>query len=1021
MNSVTGARGSSETAPQAADDDSGDATASGNTNGNVASGNSAQAKATSEQAVETEITTTTTTKTPAAAAAVGVHHRGCPGNSRGGECGFCLFEEVVVEASPPSSSYLFPQNASASPGVDSLQQCRPLDSFLDTACGKASGHLSSSTRICPSETDSTATFVNGVVQSDRNLKESRRIWATSFPSSEFFSAAETEKALQHQMQHETAASFPLSDKPAPERRQALPLLQVPAQDTNADSVIKKQNIAALICVLERQKFALQRQLKEIRKELSAQNIFSLVRASNASQLQYLLENKICDVNKRDYNGCTPLHVAALEGNEVIVRVLISFGADLMAVDNTGRTPLDWAAANRHSSVCHYLMNVIQRLMLTQEQKKPQIQRNNDAESVESTEKNVQRNTSFGVSSTNNSMMQSTHLTSALRESTCSLPTPSLPLDSEIGNEQQNEHGLLSSFLTCLPPDMISLMRSRSALSANPIEAPLHEDESEFEEQGTLSNFSSYTTISGTVPLVVCMVGLPGRGKSFIAQRISRYLNWKGVPCRVFNAGNYRRRLLGVEGTSDAGFYDPNNANGKQMREKMAEFACEDLVEFISRHRIAVGVFDATNTTKARREHLVEFFNKAFKQRHMESRVMFIESICNDDTIITENILRAKCDNDDFKNVGDTSKVIASFRSRISEYEKVYEPLDRADDLSFIRIIDVKRHVVMKNIPCGLASSIAFFLMNLHPVAHPIYISLPGETEGEKNHMYGGDEHLTPLGNKFALALKRFILERHFPHMIVLHGTNHSVLNTLKPLAQSLQEDSGDGADKVEEEENSAFSGITCQEELLCPLPGLDSINYGLFSGRTVQWVRKRYAKLSRLLYVASPVCGDESALNLYNSKKLYAVDVDDKKKGIIETHEYPKKQDQGEKDARKQHFDKSARATSRFLHVPNGTDPRLSYCVQFPNGESCRQVNVRLEPALMAVMRVQGPVFVVATSVPAQGVLAFFTDTMPEVSPTLRLPQHAVVEIGVKGEITVHQLVEPVDHVPQPGSIREGR
>ncbi|RNC48901.1 6-phosphofructo-2-kinase/fructose-2,6-biphosphatase [Trypanosoma cruzi] len=255
MNSVTGARGSSETAPQAADDDSGDATASGNTNGNVASGNSAQAKATSEQAVETEITTTTTTKTPAAAAAVGVHHRGCPGNSRGGECGFCLFEEVVVEASPPSSSYLFPQNASASPGVDSLQQCRPLDSFLDTACGKASGHLSSSTRICPSETDSTATFVNGVVQSDRNLKESRRIWATSFPSSEFFSAAETEKALQHQMQHETAASFPLSDKPAPERRQALPLLQVPAQDTNADSVIKKQNIAALICVLERQKFA----------------------------------------------------------------------------------------------------------------------------------------------------------------------------------------------------------------------------------------------------------------------------------------------------------------------------------------------------------------------------------------------------------------------------------------------------------------------------------------------------------------------------------------------------------------------------------------------------------------------------------------------------------------------------------------------------------------------------------------------------------------------------------------------
>ncbi|EKF32877.1 6-phosphofructo-2-kinase/fructose-2,6-biphosphatase, putative [Trypanosoma cruzi marinkellei] len=858
--------------------------------------------------------------------------------------------------------------------------------------------------------DSTANFVNGAVQIDCDLKEFRRIRATSFSSSDFSFAAEAEKALQQQMQQATAASVLCSDKPARERRRTLPLLQVSAQDTNADSILKKQNLAALICVLERQKIALQRQLKEIRKELSAQNIFSLVRASNASQLQYLLENKICDVNKRDYNGCTPLHVAALEGNEVIVRVLISFGADLMAVDNTGRTPLDWAAANRHSSVCHYLMNVIQRLMLTQEQKKTQIQRNSETELLESNEKNVQRNMSFGVSSTNNSVMQSTHLTPRLRESTCSLITLSPPLDCEIGNEQQNENILLSSFLGCLPPDMISMMRSRSALSTNSVEGSLHEDEGEFEEQGTLSNFSSYTTISGTVPLVVCMVGLPGRGKSFIAQRISRYLNWKGVPCRVFNAGNYRRRLLGVEGTSDASFYDPSNANGKQMREKMAELACEDLVEFISHHRIAVGVFDATNTTKARREHLVEFFNRAFKQRHMESRVMFIESICNDDTIITENILRAKCDNDDFKNVGDTSKVIASFRCRISEYEKVYEPLDRADDLSFIRIIDVKRHVVMKNIPCGLASSIAFFLMNLHPVAHPIYISLPGETEGEKNHMYGGDEHLTPLGNKFAVALKRFILERHFPHMIVLHGTNHSVLNTLKPLAQSLREDSGDAADRVEEEENSAFSGITCQEELLCPLPGLDSINYGLFSGRTVQWVRKRYAKLSRLLYVASPVCSDESVLNLYNSKKLYSFGGDDIKKERSEAHEYPTKQNQRGKHVTKHHFDKRARATSRFLHVPNGTDPRLSYCVQFPNGESCRQVNVRLEPALMAVMRVQGPVFVVATSVPAQGVLAFFTDAMPEMSPTLRLPRHAVVEIGVKGEITVHQLVEPVDN-----------
>lgn len=41
-------------------------------------------------------------------------------------------------------------------------------------------------------------------------------------------------------------------------------------------------------------------------------------------------------------------------------------------------------------------------------------------------------------------------------------------------------------------------------------------------------------------MVIGMVGLPARGKTYISRKICRYLNWLGFKSRVFNIGNYRR-------------------------------------------------------------------------------------------------------------------------------------------------------------------------------------------------------------------------------------------------------------------------------------------------------------------------------------------------------------------------------------------------------------------------------------------------------------------------------------------------
>ncbi|CAN0287115.1 unnamed protein product, partial [Hapterophycus canaliculatus] len=67
-------------------------------------------------------------------------------------------------------------------------------------------------------------------------------------------------------------------------------------------------------------------------------------------------------------------------------------------------------------------------------------------------------------------------------------------------------------------------------------------------------------------LVLVMVGLPARGKSYIVKMLIRYLNWIGFPTKVFNIGDYRRRL-GYGGV-DKSFFERGNEEGQRVRSQM---------------------------------------------------------------------------------------------------------------------------------------------------------------------------------------------------------------------------------------------------------------------------------------------------------------------------------------------------------------------------------------------------------------------------------------------------------------------
>eukprot|EP01083_Nonionella_stella_P179555 637769_1 len=70
-------------------------------------------------------------------------------------------------------------------------------------------------------------------------------------------------------------------------------------------------------------------------------------------------------------------------------------------------------------------------------------------------------------------------------------------------------------------------------------------------------------------LVIATVGLPARGKSYIAKKLQIYLSWKGHSCRVFNVGARRREQGDSEQTFSADFFRSDNPRGQAIREAAA--------------------------------------------------------------------------------------------------------------------------------------------------------------------------------------------------------------------------------------------------------------------------------------------------------------------------------------------------------------------------------------------------------------------------------------------------------------------
>jgi broad specificity phosphatase PhoE/predicted kinase len=251
--------------------------------------------------------------------------------------------------------------------------------------------------------------------------------------------------------------------------------------------------------------------------------------------------------------------------------------------------------------------------------------------------------------------------------------------------------------------------------------------------------------------VLAMVGLPARGKSFIGRKIARYFNWRGHNTRVFNVGGYRRAELGDK--HDASFFAPDNADASAARDAVAIHALEDLLAWLAGDG-KVGILDATNSTPARRALIAEHCTRAGVQ------LTFVETVCDNETIIEANIRATKLALPDYVGIA-PEQAAADFQRRIAEYARAYVTIDDPTQ-SFIKLItlpDGQQRVVVNRVEAPLALRAAQLLVGHKSGERTIWLTRHGESLFNVEQRIGGDSPLSERGVTFARRLAAYFADQ----------------------------------------------------------------------------------------------------------------------------------------------------------------------------------------------------------------------------------------------------------------------
>ena len=486
-------------------------------------------------------------------------------------------------------------------------------------------------------------------------------------------------------------------------------------------------------------------------------------------------------------------------------------------------------------------------------------------------------------------------------------------------------------------------------------------------------------------LVIVMVGLPARGKSYITKKMARYLNWLQHDTKIFNVGEKRRVAAShsgfrlsqanlervssrvkqaieehqdtlpqiaakilingdpahdgpidpqnlpdprrgstaiaededgpplppprVEVTSpgpkaptpnneavteeeneamdqSADFFDPQNQRAAALREQCAMETLDDLLDYILKGSGSVGIFDATNSTLARRQQIMQ---RIRNRAGPELNVLFVESVCRDQNLLESN-MRLKLSGPDYKDK-DKVAALADFKKRVAIYEKNYVPIgdyEEDNNMPYVKMVDVGRKMISHQIRGFLAGQAVYYLLNFNLAPRMIWITRHGESADNVAGKIGGDSDLSENGQKYAKAMTRFIAAQRKDWAV---RQADKMANThFPPVAGDHTPPNPYYSHELEQRNFCVWTSMLkrsiqtgqyfCDEDFeVKQMRMLDELNAGLMEGLTYEEIRTKYAdeylqrRRDKLAY-RYPGPGGEGYLDVINRIRPVIVELE---------------------------------------------------------------------------------------------------------------------------------------------------
>ncbi|CAM9280496.1 unnamed protein product [Ectocarpus fasciculatus] len=443
--------------------------------------------------------------------------------------------------------------------------------------------------------------------------------------------------------------------------------------------------------------------------------------------------------------------------------------------------------------------------------------------------------------------------------------------------------------------------------------------------------------------IFALVGLPARGKSFLSAKIVTFFNWSGVPSRIFNAGSRRRADEGALASGRSSFFCSKNSEAVSKRDDIAMNTLAAAVHWLVEENGTIAIFDATNTTRARRRMIQDYLRSV----NAPARLVFIESICNDERVLQNNFLQKVRNSPDFEGM-DEAVALDDLKSRIKAYEAVYETVSDEENVPYIKLIDLASKVVCYLIWGTIPMRCVQLLISCHVGHRPVYLARAGHCDGVDDLSQG----------------------KWFDDSGIALGAGPWAEASQGPFGMSPRQAVDDGRSR----QGSMDGNVK--------MPAAQTCNAHLSKAGRV--FAKRLAKyISMQGHGRDVVTMCSTMPRSVETISAIGCPIEDVQQwsalGILDTGIYHG-------------------LSVKFIqeHVPEEYEKWESDPIRyrFPGGESILDMNKRLAEVVLEIEHAHFPVAVVSHLPTIQSLIAYFTGQPPEVIPHLVVPRHSVVVLS---------------------------